>query len=422
MRGFRFWLGMLLTVMLAATLVSAACAATVEVKPSSMNGWVADAFKGQDPGASTPTYAFTNNAAPPYRDAFYMNLGFSIQGGGPNEEATNEIWFGTNQFNGVKVSDITTLEYSTFTEFSGNLWESHTSMPIRLVLTVKTDGQPDNFPPSEREAEGPKNWIVLMFSPWDPENGPALRTWDRSPYGMWQTWNVRAGVLYVGMDPNDNMWQTWYEFVNNYPNATLEFPHTYADNLAASGFFDPWKAPYPAESRYNAATLTGTSLSFQAGARRTFDGDFGGAWWKEQIGLKGYVDMLKIGVSGNETTFDFQADTPPGPFYTTNNKNAVAPIMSNAEKRNHFTVFGKIVADIGGYEFMIDDGSGVGIKLKAPGLSVLIGDYVKASGLLRHAELEADDIEVNPVTTKVQPTLFTDAEHVTILDSIIPVF
>jgi len=409
--------------MLTLTFVSAACAALVVVKPSNMNGWIADAYQGQDPDSTPPVWSFSNNTAPPHLDAFFMSMGYSVIGGGPNEEATNELWFGTNQFVGTRISDITKLQYSTFTEFSGNLWESHTSCPIKLIITIKTDGVPDNYPPEERTADGPRNWLLLMFNPWDVGNGPGLHTWDRSQYGCWQTWDLMTSVFYVGMEPDDNNWQSWSEIVTNYPNATIEYPYTYAQNLAASGFYDPWKAPYPAESRYNAANLTGTSLSFQAGARRTNDDDFGGAWWKEHIGMRGYVDMLTVGVNGADTTFDFQADAPPSDFYATSNRGAVCPVMNQADNMYHFVVFGKVLSEqympfVG--ELLVDDGSGIPIKVKAPSYLAQVGDYIRAAGVLSHDELEADDTSVTPVTSKVQPTLFSDEFNVTVIKAADP--
>lgn len=394
-----------------------------------MNGWIAGAFQGLDEYASEPTYAFSNTIAPPYLDGLYMSLGYSVEPpNGTREESTNEVWCGNNQYNGVSIADITKLEYSTFTEFSGNLWESHTSNPIKLVLTIKTDGVPDNYPPEERTAQSPRNWLVLIFSPWDPGEGPGLRTYDRTRYGCWQTWDLLQSVWYVGNEPNDNNWQGWDELLTNYPDATIEFPHSYAQNLAANnayggiatGIHDPWKAPYPDESRYTAATFTGTSMSFQAGARRTFDDDFGGAWWKEHLGFKGYVDMLTVGVSNADTTFDFQADEPASKFYSTSNAGAMSPVMNKAENNFHFVVFGKVVWDTGGSyspEFIVDDGSGVLIKVKAPNNTVNPGDYVRVAGMLRHSEREVDDpnLPAEEITTHLQPTLFSDMDNVTLV-------
>lgn len=429
MRDYGYWLRTAGLVVLALTLVSAAFSATVVVKPSNMNGWIAAAFQGLDENATEPTYSFSRTIAPPYRDGLYMSLGFSVEPpNGTREEATNELWCGNNLFNGVKISDLTRLEYSTFTEFSGNLWESHTSCPVKLVLTIKTDGVPDNYPPEERTAQGPRNWLVLIFSPWDPGEGPGLRTYDRTPYGCWQTWDLLQSVWYVGMEPDDNNWQGWDEILANYPDATIEFPYSYAQNLAANnayggiatGIHDPWKAPYPDESRYSAATLTGTSMSFQVGARRTFDDDFGGAWWKEHVGFKGFVDMLTVGVDSVDTTFDFQADEAPSKFYATSNADAVRPMMVTAEQNFHFVVFGKVVWDpyeIYSPEFIIDDGSGALFKIKAPGAVVSPGDYVRAAGMLRSTTREVDDpnLPADEITTHPQPTLFSDMDHVTVL-------
>lgn len=424
---FRIHLQFLVTLFVMLCTALSTGADVVVVKPSGLSGWVADAYQGKDPAATPPMWSFSNNTPPPFLDAFYMSVGWSCNRNpalpppwNTNEEATNEVWFGTNQFNGVRIADITRLEYSTFTHFSGNLWESHVSNPIKLVLTIKTDGVPDNYPPQERQADGPRNWRVLIFSPWDPKLGPGLKTWDRTNYGCWQTWDVLSSVLYVGNEPNDNLlWQSWYEIVANYPNATLEYPYTYAENLSATGgmYFDPWKAPYPDESRYPVATLTGTSLSFQAGCRRPFDVDWGGTWWKEHIGLRGYVDMLTVGVNGIDTTFDFKADEPPARFVGMTNKAAVDTIMKRADDVFHVVLFGQVVEDpYWNYspEFFIDDGSGVRIKVKAPNNTVYGGCYVRVAGTLVCDEVEAVDSN-NPPTTRVQPTLFTDADNVIVI-------
>ncbi len=426
MRQSGSWLLTLVAVIVMLGMVSAAFAATVVVKPSNMNGWIADAYKGKDVNATTPTYSFSDTTAPPFLDAFYMSVGASNTRDstlpapwGSNEEACNEIWCGTNQFNGTKISDITRLEYSTFTEFSGNLWESHVSNGIKLLLSIKTDGVPDNYPPEERTADGPRNWLVLWYSPWDPGNGPGLGTWDRTAYDCWETWNLLDGVFFVYNEPNDNNWQTWSEIVANYPNSTLEYPYTYAENMAASSvpIFDPWKAPYPAEARYNAANLTGTSLSFQAGCRRPWDDSWFGVWWKEHYNLRGFVDMLTVGVNNVDTTFDFQADTPSSPFYATSNAGAVSPVMDVAENNFHFVIYGMVQWNELGYspEFVIDDGSGVMYKVKAPNNTVGAGDYIRAEGMLRNGYLQIDDVNADPLVPVVHPSLFTDADHVTVL-------
>jgi hypothetical protein len=68
MRGSHFWLLSLCVTVVALCLVSATFAATVVVKPSNMNGWIAGAFQGLDEYASEPTCAFSNTIAPPYLD------------------------------------------------------------------------------------------------------------------------------------------------------------------------------------------------------------------------------------------------------------------------------------------------------------------------------------------------------------------
>lgn len=410
-----FWQGTT-ACMCALALLAASCtyAATVVVTPTNMQGWVADVWLGTDPDATAPSYGFSNLIAPPYTSAFQMNSGTSVEGGGPNEGATNEVWLGTNQFNGVKITDVTSLRYSTWTEWSGNLWVSTVRNPIELQIAIKGDGIPAGAP-----GDDPSLWMYAIYRPWGDE-GP---DWNRDLFQTWQTWepvnNAHEWVLAyhkvpAPLDPDDpaNYRFTWDEICTMYPDAKILDPKSWDDCTAG----DPWMAPYP-EQPYQAATLTGTSVNFQVGARRTWDWMMGGAWWLWSYDFVGYMDMFTFAYLDGEnevsTTFDFESNQAPPPTGGISNAGAQTAIMAELEKKSFVVLWGKVLNNLfTSTEFLIDDGSGKYIKVKCVGHDVYPDDIVRVWGTYHYNFME----DIGPPII-IQSTLYTDPAHVVVMSS-----
>lgn len=377
---------------------SAAFADVVVVSPENMGSWVVyqkDAVNGGT------RYAFADLAPMGSvigKGAFYAKTGL---GGWVSATAGGQIWLGTDQFAGVRLADITKLEYSTYTYICGNnaapSKNDYVRQPIQLQLVVQLS--PDG------------SYGYLMHRPW----GLIGRS-DANPLRMerWETWNAIApdSQWYLAYSSSSGMCGTWQDILAAHPEAVIATPPPYSE---------PWKwvPPY---------TPTGCSLNFEVGARKkanayVFCLNPYNEWWKESEDFRGYVDKFTIEAINTsdpqnpitvvpETTFDFEGSDPvTRTVFMTNRSAWDTTISVNRDddymfKFSFVRLFGKVLYDgwdISNGTFYIDDGSGQPVKVFSPGGYAAPGDYVIAKGTLKQTIWPNENPPINLRTLSCWP-------------------
>ncbi len=217
-----------------APTLAMAADSTVVVQPSSMNGWI---FFSE--GATSSGTMEVGPAVPP---AGAGSAELAVDATGRHNLALY------NAYNGVKLSDIEQLDYSTHQTSGENLLE------ISLNLEVDSDVTDANNAYQGR----------LIYEPYFTDNAAASNT------GVWQTWNTLGSGKWWGSGSSGRPISlacpqsapcTWDQIVSMFPNA---------------GFRN-----------------ADSSILLRAG----------GPW---ATGFVGNVDKLVVQVSGDETTYDFE--------------------------------------------------------------------------------------------------------------------
>ncbi|MDH7603125.1 MAG: hypothetical protein QHI38_13375, partial [Armatimonadota bacterium] len=274
----------------------AVSADVIVVDPNNMGNWVVwqkDAVNGGT------KYEFANLAPMGSvigRGAFYAKTG---RGGYVSATSGGQVWLGTDQFAGVRLADITKLEYSTYTYICGNnpapSKNDYVRQPIQLQIVVQLS--PGG------------SYGYLMHRPWG-----MIGKSDANPSRMerWQTWNAIApdAEWYLAFSSSSGICGTWQDILAAYPDAVIATPPSYSE---------PWKWAPP-------FTPTGCSLNFEVGARKrsnaiVFCLNPYNEWWKESEDFRGYIDKFTIEAVNTsdpqnpitiipETTFDFEGSDP----------------------------------------------------------------------------------------------------------------
>jgi hypothetical protein len=380
------------------TLLALTCiclADVVVVDPNNMGSWVV--YQRDAAGGGT-AYAFADLAPMGSiigKGAFYAKTGI---GGWQSATASGQIWLGTNEISGVPLSgirlaDITKLEYSTYTYICGNnptpSKNEYVRQPIQLQLVIRLS--PD----------GP--YAYLMHRPWGiiGPGDAALGHMER-----WETWNAIGpdSQWYLAYSSAGGMCGSWQDILSAHPDAVIATPPSYSE---------PWKwaPPY---------TCTGCALNFEVGARKrgnayVFCLNPYDTWWKESENFRGYVDKFTIEVIDStdpqnpsviipETTFDFEGANPVTKTVFMTNRSAWDTTISvNRDvdymfKFSFVRLFGKVLYegwDLATGTFYVDDGSGRPVKIFAPGAYAAPGDYIIAKGTLKQTFWPDENPPVN---------------------------
>lgn len=206
---------------------------TLIVKPSTPNGW----FFGSESGATAVGTFVTGPDTPPLGlGSFFMMTPASADG----------YAGATTQFNGIPLSVLTKLEYSTYRTAGGP------APLIALQFNIDYDG-----------TDADESWQRrLIFEPYHASN-PAAPAND-----TWQTWNAFDGLWWGNGVPGSDLCPQsspclWSQVLTHWPNARIH------------------------------ATLGAVILKA------------GSSW----TGFEGNADALTIGVNGTNTTFDFEPET-----------------------------------------------------------------------------------------------------------------
>jgi hypothetical protein len=224
------------------------CGATVLVTPSNLNGWTTSEVPG------LTDVDFVSGPATPPIGVGSAQLSIATTPGAGDEAAQLR----NPNYAGTKISDLTTLSYSTYVQQYGSGGQA----PY-IILQVDNDGNGSVddllfFEPVYQDA---------TFFPSNPQQSLALNTW--------QTWDALNGG--------------WWS-LNGIAGAT---PGTGVKSL------DDYLAAAPNATIVNSAS--------GAGGVRIVAGFGEGAW----NGFVGNVDAFTIGASSCNTTFNFEPQVGP---------------------------------------------------------------------------------------------------------------
>ena len=244
--------------LMGASLPFAARSATVNVTPASMGGWSfnsrdSSGAVNSDPGAVGAMV--TGPATPPFgTGSANLAVGNGTLGGDGAEELS------TAGLDGTKLSALTALTYSTYDTLNNGQQFPYLTLAIATGnVTFPTD--------------------VLFFEPpyqTHATGNPSLPDQGATQMNTWQTWNALAGGWWDnnGVGGSGTGVVSLSAFLAAYPDATIST--------------DPF-----------AASLGGLGLNV------------GFASPTDQF--NGYVDGLTIGVSGTNTTYNFDPTATPEP-------------------------------------------------------------------------------------------------------------
>ena len=243
---------------------------TIVVKPSAMDGWVfrtAHAFGG----TITSTAGFeVGPATPP------LGTGSAEMTTGSDGDSFAELRNGN--YHGVLLSDITTMTYSTYVTTR----DPSSCVAPYILLSVDVDGDGD-FDPAGSPDDG------LFFEPCYQTGGYVtdppgqivpVQNGGMVPLNTWQPWDAKIG----------GWWSAKYVGLGGPPLTLLP---NYLARLAGLGFTTPRIAN-------SGACLGGVRIRSGPGA---------GAW----PNFEGNADNFTIGVSGVNTTYDFEFEDLPIP-------------------------------------------------------------------------------------------------------------
>ncbi len=224
-------------------------AGTVIVYPGNMDGWSFHKFDGNFMPTTAGTAEMVNGPATPPLGTGSAHLATAPGAGDGSAQ------IGSSDYDGVKLSQITSLSYSTYMTANNGQ-----QFPY-LVLCVSTTGgtTPDDFVEFEPPYQNPTSGNPAL-----PNQGPTM-------LNTWQRWNALEGGWYSGLwaAPGAAV-QPLSNYISLYPNATIANSSQCVSMGAAGG------------------------IGLQVGYGSPTDN------------FDGNVDAPTIGVSGTDTTYDFE--------------------------------------------------------------------------------------------------------------------
>jgi len=317
-------------------------AETVVVSPNAMNGWSIAIQQGT--GSTAPIGEFIQGLAGPPAGggSFHMKTPYS------HSDPLPKVYIGTNDFNGVSLSDITSFRVWTYLTSRG--YETGQPPMVEIFTDSGLTTQQRRF----------------VFYPW----GQSAQ--QNAYFNTWQEWDLMSA---------DGHWELIGTSSTNYTGNWDWVKSRYGD---AS---HPMRFVQPPVGDYIPGVLTGAGINMKIGSGQAIDSRYG-AWWWQSCQIDGCIDKFTIGVRGADTVFDFELDGPPPPVYGISNRAAYDVVTAQGSSRYRFMTWGTVQED--GFdeaEFLLDDGSDAPVRIFAPGHSAYVGGFVTAAGTLDTAAI-----------------------------------
>jgi hypothetical protein len=274
-------------------LFALGCGASADVIVNDANyaslGWVAAIENG---GATNPaTIDFQPGIGTPPAGVGSLHLQTRYD----DSDQLQKVYFGTNNYSGTALADITTLKVWTYLRY-----RDYPSVGLPPIMELIAD--------SGTTAQQRRWWYVPNMS--------AVQ------FQTWQEWDLMASGTAQGQ------WMLMNTSSTNYKGDWAYLKARYGSGTAkiATPLVGDYQTPMAPAPGLQLSNQSGTSISFKIGAgyavlntagspsdaTRYNNGD--AAWWQTSCGINGYVDKFVIGVSGVETVYDFEPVPEPGAF------------------------------------------------------------------------------------------------------------
>lgn len=286
----------------------------ISVMDGTQSGWREAAIYGATGGLSVDGLVCKGNPGPRPVGFYLMNCGQMGSGGGSGNNP-GQAWIGTDKYNSLLLSQITTLKYWTIMDFRGG-----ENDPVKDAGGVNVPGE---YYPKWLDCQAPQielfcrvdnntNYRQFIYRPWSYTD-PATQIFyagygpkDGSQSRKWQEWDCLHEGYWLEAIAGAPM-ETWDELKNKYPDAYLWIP-TWTQTPV-------YAAPdCPVGDEFSCA-----ALCVVLGARKQTNNDFSDAkgwktWWKESWNAQGAVDKIIIGYNDTELgliedEYDFQSPT-----------------------------------------------------------------------------------------------------------------
>lgn len=288
----------------------------ITVLDGTQSGWRNANIYGASGGLSTYAQVCKGNPGPSPAGCYYMNCGQNGSGAAPNN-TPGQAWLGTDIYNGILLSQITTMKYWTIHDYRGGENDVVKDSSGNIIPEEWYPKWFDKQPPQIEifcSVENNTNLRQFIYRPWSIPGYNGYGPNDGSFCRIWQEWDcLTQGYWLEAVAPPPGEYAvmlTWEEIKSKYPDAVLSTPQ-----YSATPVYGQAQCPIgnPEES------WTQTSLNIVMGARKQTNTDFNPdkgwtTWWKESWNSAGAVDKVTIGymdldpeIGLVEHEFDFQS-------------------------------------------------------------------------------------------------------------------
>lgn len=379
--------------MLAIALFAVAASATVTtntiiVTPSNPQGWTWLATSFSHPPSQFPA-ACGFSVSPPGSEnapgaghgAFWGNVG-NFLGDSAGVDHMNQVFLGTNNYNNIKLSDISRLYYRSFT---ANYWtgvgavDSHlpkVGWHIELAVSKNSSGtSPTRY---------------LQYRPYDGvEANPVADPWQQKavPFsgepgagdcgGKYNVYNGQECMCTLSPSFGNGVWVDYvginYDSTKPFVGDWANVLHKYSGAKIMSG---PGYYPWPYNSPYTGENPTQTGFSFVLGTPKNESGSIN-MTWADCLNEACWLDYLVIAYTKDGQSYEdhvyFRPDPTPGRVLSPVGKTFEKTILDKDKgwRGNIWALTGKVMASpapshdsMGFVYFYIQDGSPGGADIK----------------------------------------------------------
>lgn len=317
----------------------------------------------------------------------------------PREDVTNMVLIGTNNYSGIKLSDIKKLYYRAFAvdyttfdnnHFSRTPWQLHLAItknssgtvPIRYLMYRGWDSVVDDSSPTY-----PYQQRIQAYSGESPWDGNYMRFNGQNCYsGGNGAWVDFTGLNYDSTRP---FMGDWDNVVRRYAGGKI---------LAGSGYYPATWIPH----NNGGKNATDTCLTFAIGHVGDEKGDvkpngyFFELKWHDNFNLCAWLDYFVIGYNKNsdpnqytEDWVYFRPDPPTGTVAMRGDNTYQLQILDKPKgwKSHNVVLYGRVLENPTpkNWIYTIQDDSGKKVRVKItgdPGWGPTAGDYVRVKGVL----------------------------------------
>lgn len=310
----RFLMIAVAVAMLGSSVLAVPTYNAITVLDGTQSGWRNANIYGANGGLSTYALVCKGNPGPSPSGSYFMDCGQNGSGSAPNN-TPGQCWLGTDKYNGVPLSQITTMKYWTIHDYRGG---ENDVVKDNLGNTIAKEWYPkwfDKQPPQIElfcRIENNTNSRQFIYRPWSIEGYNGYGPNDGSFCRKWQEWDCLTQgywLVAVGTLPGEALMLTWQQILTAYPDAVLSTPQ-----YSATPVYGQATCPVGNAEESWTPTSFNVVMGARAQANSSFKTDKGwNTWYKESWNSAGAVDKLTVaydpGTGLVDDEYDFQSPT-----------------------------------------------------------------------------------------------------------------